>query len=232
MSQSVDIKFTASTDQAQASIKAMGNTAEATTDRMARAAEKDNISRNRQTAAIAKQTKAIEEQNRIAAAAAGVMPKAAAEAEKAINLAAKATHEFSSTSAGAMREYLVLFHEGIQGNFKRMAGSAVVLGERMNAMKYIFSGAGVAVGAAAGAIAALAIATEQGWKVDENFRRSMVLTGGAAGITAGQFRTLGQTIAAATGRGVLRLLVDGVQRGAHCSLNVIRLLHLADRLEL
>jgi phage-related minor tail protein len=202
MSQSVDIKFTASTDQAQASIKAMGNTAEATTDRMARAAEKDNISRNRQTAAIAKQTKAIEEQNRIAAAAAGVMPKAAAEAEKAINLAAKATHEFSSTSAGAMREYLVLFHEGIQGNFKRMAGSAVVLGERMNAMKYIFSGAGVAVGAAAGAIAALAIATEQGWKVDENFRRSMVLTGGAAGITAGQFRTLGQTIAAATGRGV------------------------------
>lgn len=202
MGQDLNIGVAADTSKATASLTSLGNTVDALAVRSVRAMELDAKSRERQVAAINKQTKAQEESNRIAAAAAGLLPKAASEAEVAIGKATKATHEFSMSNAGTMREMLVMFHEGISGNFKRMAGSAVVMGERMNAMKYIFSGTGVAVGAAAAAIGALAIAAEEGYKRDEDFRKSMILTGGAAGVTGGQFRALAQTIASETGRGV------------------------------
>ncbi|HCN89505.1 MAG TPA: hypothetical protein DIT28_10065 [Oxalobacteraceae bacterium] len=111
-----------------------------------------------------------------------------------IKAAGAAMEQFGFQSAGAKRELLVLAHELSQGNFKRAAGSAMVLGERVNVMGLIFSGTGLAIGVAAGAVVGFAIAAAKGTMESIKFRDTMKMTGDYAGITASQFDTLAEKI--------------------------------------
>jgi len=194
MAESVDIKFTADTSSADGSIQALGKTSEATAQRMVRATELDAASRARQVAAINRQTKAIEEQNKIAMQAAGALPKAAAEAERAMDSAAKATKAFGSANAATTRELMVMFHEGISGNFKRMGGSFVVLAEHSKTAASVLSALAGPIGIAIGAVAALGAAVVAREMEMTKLAHAVTLTGNAAGMTVGSFDRMSESI--------------------------------------
>ena len=201
MPNDISAKLTIKTDEGIANVNKLADATEALSRRSVKAQE----AQVRATAANTRATQDLIKQQKIANDAVGLGEKAtgaAKEAVEAIGKATKATHEFSLANAGAAREMLVLFHEGITGNFKRAAGSLLVLGERTGAAGAIFRTLLGPIGAAGLAIAAFAIATEQGYRSSEDFRRALILTGGAAGITEGQFRAMAQSIAQETGRSV------------------------------
>lgn len=201
MPNTVETKLTVKTDEGVANVNKLADATEALSKRSVKAAE----AQVRATQASTRATQELIKQQQIANQAAGFGEKAAAAgkaATAAIGEAEKAVHSFSLANAGAAREMLVLFHEGITGNFKRAAGSLLVLGERTGAAGAIFRALLGPVGAAAAAIGTFAVAAEEGYKSSEDFRRAMILTGGAAGVTEGQFRAMAQSIASETGRSV------------------------------
>jgi phage-related minor tail protein len=101
-------------------------------------------------------------------------------------------------STGVRRELLVLAHEMSQGNYSRFGGSLLVIGERMDALHYLTSGAGLAISAAGVAAVATAAAFFKGAQESEHFNKAIQLTGDYAGITEGQYRAMAQDIAEAT----------------------------------
>lgn len=112
-------------------------------------------------------------------------------AEQAANDLDKVGH----SAVGARREMLVLAHELATGNFKRAAGSVMVLAERMDWMTAIMSPAGAAIGAVAIAAIGLAAAYIHGAQQSREFAESIVLTGNYAGLTEGRFREMSQGVA-------------------------------------
>ncbi|KVR04719.1 hypothetical protein WK09_28975 [Burkholderia ubonensis] len=75
------------------------------------------------------------------------------ETERAHGAATEAAHKLNFATAGARRELLVLAHEASQGNWKRFAGSLMVLGERTDAMSLIMNKSVLSVGALVGVVA-------------------------------------------------------------------------------
>lgn len=110
--------------------------------------------------------------------------------------------ELSFATAGARRELLVIAHELATGNFKKAAGSAMVLGERINIVGMLFSGAGVSMLGAGAALIAFAAAAVQGARESRELQNSLTLTGNFAGITEGQFNRLAGTIAQGMPQGI------------------------------
>ncbi|NVD74530.1 phage tail length tape measure family protein [Duganella sp. BJB1802] len=106
----------------------------------------------------------------------------------------------SFSSAGATRELMVLGHEIISGNFSRLPGSLIVLGERTNAMHAAISalGAGTLVAGAVvvGAVAAIGYAFAEGAAQSSEFAKSVALTGNAAGVTEGQLNGMAAALGA------------------------------------
>ncbi|MBN3789709.1 phage tail tape measure protein [Burkholderia sp. Ac-20353] len=70
-----------------------------------------------------------------------------------------AHHKLNFATAGARREMLVLAHEASQGNWKRFAGSLMVLGERTDAMSMIMNKSVLSIGAVVGVVAMAASIT-------------------------------------------------------------------------
>ncbi|MBR8344649.1 phage tail tape measure protein [Burkholderia ambifaria] len=66
--------------------------------------------------------------------------------------AESAHHGLNFATAGARREMLVLAHEASQGNWKRFAGSLMVLGERTDAMSLIMNKGTLSIGALVGVV--------------------------------------------------------------------------------
>lgn len=112
--------------------------------------------------------------------------------------AANDIEKVGHASTGARREILVLAHEISQGNFKRAAGSLMVLGERMDWMGKIMSPMGLTVGLVAVAMAGLAIAAYKGAEAVSEFNRAQVLTGGYANVTIGRFNEMSRSVAEAS----------------------------------
>ncbi|KVO11715.1 phage tail tape measure protein [Burkholderia ubonensis] len=81
------------------------------------------------------------------------------ETERAHGAATEAAHKLNFATAGARRELLVLAHEASQGNWKRFAGSLMVLGERTDAMSLIMNKSVLSVGALVGVVAMAASIT-------------------------------------------------------------------------
>jgi hypothetical protein len=102
-------------------------------------------------------------------------------------------------STGARREMLVLAHELSQGNFKRAAGSVMVLGERLDWMGKIMSPVGATIGAVAIAIAVFAVAAIKGAAESREFANSIILTGNYAGLTEGRYNAMASQISTASG---------------------------------
>jgi len=83
---------------------------------------------------------------------------------KAIQDATKETDHFSLASTGARRELMVLAHELSQGNYKRFAGSLMVLGERTGGLSKIFNKTALSIGAF---VATVALSMEKTYEAAE-----------------------------------------------------------------
>lgn len=140
---------------------------------------------------VSAQLKVMERDTKSATAASGDLKEAGAHME-----------EFGFKTAGAKRELLVLGHELSQGNFSRFGGSLLVLGERTGAAALLFSGMGIAVLAATAAVGAFAAAAVQGSRESEALRKSLVLTGNFAGVTADEFRSSAERISKSSTRSI------------------------------
>jgi len=109
--------------------------------------------------------------------------------------------------AGISRELMVMSHEALTGNFKRLGGSAMVLGERLNILHYVLSPMGAAFAAGAAGVAAFLYQLYQGVEETEAFNAALTTTSNALGMTAGDMRAL------ADGVGVARVSFVTVREG-------------------
>lgn len=109
--------------------------------------------------------------------------------------AAKDIDKVGHSATGARREMLVLAHELATGNFKRAAGSVMVLGERMDWMGKIMSPTGLAVAAVAAVVGGMAYAFYSASKATDEFNNGIRETGGYAAITEKSFRQMADNIA-------------------------------------
>ncbi|WP_186133897.1 phage tail length tape measure family protein [Burkholderia gladioli] len=115
-----------------------------------------------------------------------------------VQQAAKDIENLGHTTTAARREMLVLAHELSQGNYKRFAGSLMVLGEQMDWMGKLMSPVGLAFAGVAGSIVLLTGAFIKGALESAHFRDSLTLTGNYAALTEGRFNALAQQSANAT----------------------------------
>ncbi|WP_018435357.1 phage tail tape measure protein [Paraburkholderia atlantica] len=113
----------------------------------------------------------------------------------ALAQSATSAERLGHSSAGARKEVLVLAHEAATGSWSNFGGSLLVLGERIDAMKYLLNPVALglsAVGIAAyGAYSAIHGASEEFKK----FNESLTLTNNWAGLTNDTAATLAKTIA-------------------------------------
>jgi lambda family phage tail tape measure protein len=106
-------------------------------------------------------------------------------------------HSFAQLiqSGGVFREVLVLMHESlIMGNWSRFGGSLMVIAERMNMTEWAFGALGLAALGTTAAIGGVIAAMVLGANESAKFAEAMVLTGGMAGITEGQFNAMAESI--------------------------------------
>ncbi|MDN7932052.1 phage tail length tape measure family protein [Burkholderia metallica] len=116
------------------------------------------------------------------AAARGVTQAFSAQAA-AIQQAAHAAHSFSINNSAARREMLVLAHEASQGQWKRFAGSMLVMAEASDALSLIMSPLGMGLTAAAGAAFLFAKQVYAGYESAQQFNKAITATGGYLGMT-------------------------------------------------
>lgn len=88
--------------------------------------------------------------------------------------------------AGVSRELMVMAHEGLTGNFKRMGGSAMVLGERLNILEGLLSPLGASLIVGSAAAAAFAYTMYEGYEQAEAFNKAIQSTSGYLGLSVGQ----------------------------------------------
>ncbi|MCO8580357.1 phage tail length tape measure family protein [Burkholderia multivorans] len=119
------------------------------------------------------------------AAARGVTQAFAAQAA-AIQQAASATHSFSINNSAARREMLVLAHEASQGQWKRFAGSMLVMAEASDALSLVMSPLGLGLTTAAGSAALFAMQIYKGYQQAEAFNKAISATGGYLGLSSEQ----------------------------------------------
>jgi phage-related minor tail protein len=98
------------------------------------------------------------------------------------------------SATGVRRELLVLTHELATGNFRRAAGSSLVLAERWDLLSKLASPLGIGIGLVVGAFAGLAIAAAKGAEQSSAFAHSLQLTGNYAGLTEGRFNEMARTV--------------------------------------
>lgn len=101
-------------------------------------------------------------------------------------------------TVAARRELLVLAHEASQGNWTKMFGSVMVLGERIDAMSLIFSKTGIAILGLVGALGGFIFLVAKGAIEADHLSKSLTLTNQSAGLTAQSFADLSRSIADST----------------------------------
>lgn len=119
------------------------------------------------------------------AAARGVTQAFSAQAA-AIQQAAHAAHSFSLNNSAARREMLVLAHEASQGQWKRFAGSMLVMAEASDALSLIMSPLGMGLTAAGGAAFLFAKQVYAGYESAQQFNKAISATGGYLGVSTEQ----------------------------------------------
>ncbi|WP_416268826.1 hypothetical protein SD235_04875 [Burkholderia cepacia] len=112
---------------------------------------RDLVAQSRATNAAL--TQGFAQMSSAADTAASRMVQASQRVRAAHEAEAKAAEGASRWTAASRRELLVLAHELSMGNYKRFAGSIMVLGEQMDWMHKIMTPAGLAIGAVAGSVA-------------------------------------------------------------------------------
>jgi phage-related minor tail protein len=107
------------------------------------------------------------------------------------------------SGTGVRRELLVLAHEISQGQWTRFGGSLIVMGERMDLLRYLASPTGVAFGLIAGAIGLMVTAAIKGHNQLDQLNRDLILSGNYAGLTADKYIQMARAIQSGVGGGVI-----------------------------
>ncbi len=107
-----------------------------------------------------------------------------------VSKATKGHHEFSFSTAQSKKELIVLAHELSQNRFSNFGGSLMVLAEQTGAASFLFSGMGLAILAAAAAVAGLGYAVIKGGMEQREMNNALILTGNYAGMTADSLNAL------------------------------------------
>lgn len=115
--------------------------------------------------------------------------------EEASQANGEAAHSFSLNSASARRELAVLAHEASQGSWKNFGGSLLVLAERADALSLVFSGTGLAIGAAAGAVIGFVYEVAKGIVSMNDLAHASQVTNGYLGLTTDQLSEMSRSIA-------------------------------------
>ncbi|MDR5801206.1 phage tail tape measure protein [Caballeronia sp. LZ001] len=115
--------------------------------------------------------------------------------EQASSKAGEAAHSFSLNSSEARRELAVLGHEAATGSWKNFGGSLLVLAERTDALSLVFSGAGVAIGAAASVVGGFIYEVVKGAASMNDLAHAAQITNGYLGLTYDQFNAMAKAIA-------------------------------------
>lgn len=113
--------------------------------------------------------------------------------------ASDAVHKFSLNNSLARRELGYLAKDLATGNYGRFQQSALTLANASGVMQLAFTGMGAAVLGAVATVALFAVGAAKGAAESEELRKSVIATGGAAGITGAAFRSISQDIGGATG---------------------------------
>ncbi len=108
--------------------------------------------------------------------------------------AAAGMNGLAHSSTGVRRELLVLGHEIITGNWTRLLGSVVVLGERMDLLRGLMSPVGVGIGTIVAGLAAMAIAAFEGAQDIDKLDKTLELTGNRAGLTQERYMDMAKSI--------------------------------------
>ena len=117
--------------------------------------------------------------------------------EKDAKAVGSAFEEVSFKTAGAKRELIVLAHELSQGNYSRFGGSLLVIAERTGAASLLFSAAGITVLGLGAAVAAVAYDIYKMNDRIDSLNKSMVLTGGYAGVTRDNLAAMSSSLQSA-----------------------------------
>jgi phage-related minor tail protein len=97
-------------------------------------------------------------------------------------------------NGGVARELGVLTGEALRGNWTRLEGSTITLANRMNLLQYAFSPVGLAAIAAGAAVFAFGAEVVKGIEQSNEFAKALQQTGGAIGITEGQFNGMAESL--------------------------------------
>lgn len=156
--------------------------------------------------------------------------EAARSASKAEDMASRSAETstqgmkgLSFATAGATREFIVLGHEALTGNFSRMPGSFMVLLERTgglhSALAGLISPFGLLSIAGVGSLTAIAAAFYQGRQETKEFNNAITLTGNYAGQTASSFEEMAHAVSDANhvSAGSIREIADQLIRTGQIS---------------
>ncbi|TDY23942.1 lambda family phage tail tape measure protein [Paraburkholderia sp. BL6665CI2N2] len=119
-----------------------------------------------------------------------------------IEAASAATAGAGHSASGARREMIVLAHEMSQGNWSRFGGSMMVMGERLDAIKYLTNPVALGFVAIAAAGTLMYKAIEEANSRTEAFHNAMNTTMGYAAQTRESIQALAETLSGRFGVGV------------------------------
>ena len=106
---------------------------------------------------------------------------------------------FSLSSSTATRELIVMSRELANGNFTRMGSSFSIFAQSSGLLAAAMNPLGLTIAAVAASAGVLAAAYTFGAMEAEKFKASLILTGGAAGVTAQQLQAMALATSTATG---------------------------------
>lgn len=115
--------------------------------------------------------------------------------EQQASSSGEAVEGLGTKSAGARREILVMIHEASQGNWKNLAGSVQVFGERIDLMSKLMSPAGIAIGLVAAATVGFAYEVVKGSQSIDALGKSAQVTNGYLGMTTSELQMMSAGIA-------------------------------------
>ena len=111
---------------------------------------------------------------------------------EAIDLISDGTEKLSLNSRAAGRELRVLAHQLVNGNWRDASNNILSLGNRTGMLPPLFSATTLAIGGTIGAVVGAGVVVASVLRDQDEFNRSIQLTGNYAGVTAGQLEMMTQ----------------------------------------
>ncbi|EIV2911569.1 TPA: phage tail length tape measure family protein [Serratia marcescens] len=111
---------------------------------------------------------------------------------EAIDHLSEGTEKFNLNTKGAQRELTVLMHQLVRGDFRSASNNIMDLGTKTGLLPPLFSATTLAIGGTIGAVVGAGVVVASVLRDQDEFNRSIQLTGNYAGVTAGQLEMMTQ----------------------------------------